>query len=86
MEKLRGESTRLVRDQPGCIGWVAAGPSQDGVDRHLVFITFWESMEAVVDFAGHDVTQSVLPDGYAELIDSHSVEHLPIHANGTPAR
>lgn len=82
VEKLRSVSTALVRDQPGCLAWIAAGPSGEG-DSELTFITLWESAASLLDFAGPDVSESVLPDGYAELMESHRVDHLPVHAHGT---
>ena len=76
-EKLTTTSVQLVRDQPGFMGLLAAGPAND-IDHDFVFATIWRDAEAVRAFFGEDWHVSLLPPGYSELIDACSVEHYEL--------
>lgn len=73
-QRLVTESVRLVADRDGLLGHIAAGP----VDDWFLFVTLWRDAAAVRAFGGDDWEQSVLPDGYDELLDEHHVEHVPL--------
>lgn len=73
-EKLASTSAPLVRNQPGLLGFFASGPANDA-DRDFVFATIWQDADALKVFFGQDWRVSLLPQGYAELIELCSVEH-----------
>ena len=72
--KLATVSADLVRAQPGFLGYVAAGPAAHGA-RDFAFISLWSSFSAMKALFGESWRVSLLPPGYAALIESHSVEH-----------
>ena len=74
---LATESVALVRDRPGCQGWFAAGPA----DGEYLFVTLWCDELAVRTFAGERWQESVLPAGYADLLESHSVQHVSVFSS-----
>ena len=67
-------SAQLVRNQPGMLSFLAAGPAND-VDRDFVFVTIWRDADVLKAFFGQDWRVSLLPPGYSELIDECSVDH-----------
>lgn len=73
-KKLATTSAQLVRNQPGMLSFLAAGPAND-FDRDFVFATIWRNADALKAFYGGDWRVSLLPPGYAELIDECSVDH-----------
>ncbi len=73
-ERLLSESVELAVRQPGCLGYLAAGP----LDDEFLFVTLWRDLASVQAFGGERWEQSVLPAGYAELLVHHGVEHLPL--------
>ncbi len=74
VQLLLTNSVDLVRHKDGFIGHIAAGP----VDGWYTFITFWRDESAVRAFAGESWRESVLPDGYAGLLQEHDVEHSTV--------
>jgi hypothetical protein len=80
-ERLAAESVALVEGREGYGGCLGVGP---GIDGDFWFITIWRDMSSVRAFAG-DSTASVLPAGYAELLEDHSVEHRELVAWDSPA-
>ena len=82
-EKLATSSVRVVRDEPGFLGFVSAGPATS-TDRDFVFATMWRDVEAIKARFGRDWRASFLPPGYAELIEECSVEHYHLTQQMTP--
>ena len=78
-EKLATTSAELVRSQPGFMGFLAAGPANDA-EHEFVFATIWRDADALRAFFGDDWRASLLPPGYADLIESCSVEHYHLTA------
>lgn len=72
--KLATTSAQLVRDQPGLLSFLAGGPAND-TDRTFVFATIWRDADALTAFFGQEWRVSLLPPGYAELIEVCSIEH-----------
>lgn len=75
--KLRTTSTPLVLDKPGFLGFLSAGPAVPG-GRDFVFVTLWADFRQMKRLFGSQWRESLLPDGYAELITSCSVEHYQL--------
>ena len=73
-EKLATTSVDVVRNQPGFIGFLDAGPAND-TDRNFVFATLWKDVDAIKATFGQEWRVPLLPPGYAELIEDCSVEH-----------
>ncbi len=76
-DKLSTTSAALVRDNAGLVTYLAGGPSQAG-DRDFVFITIWRDFNAMKEFFGAEWPRSLLPPGYAALIEHCSVEHYEL--------
>lgn len=72
--KLATTSAPLVRNQSGVLGFLASGPANDA-DRDFVCATIWRDADALKAFFGQKWRESLLPPGYAELIEVCSVEH-----------
>lgn len=89
--KLATTSAELVSARPGFLGYLAAGPAAEGA-RDFAFISLWSSFSAMKALFGESWRESLLPPGYAGLIESHSVEHFhlssraPETAAGIPRR
>jgi quinol monooxygenase YgiN len=73
-ETLATTSAELVRHQSGLLSFLASGPANDA-ERDFVFITIWRDAAALKAFFGREWSVSLLPPGYAELIEASSVEH-----------
>jgi quinol monooxygenase YgiN len=78
-EKLATTSVEVVRDQPGFLGFIAGGPAHDAA-RDFVFVSTWTNAEALKACFGREWRVSLLPPGYAELIEDCSVEHYELAA------
>jgi len=64
-EKLATSSVQVVRNEPGFLGLVCAGPANHS-DRDFVFASMWRDADAIKARFGHDWLVSFLPLGYAE--------------------
>jgi hypothetical protein len=73
--KLATTSVDVVRGRPGNLGHLL-GSTADG--EGLLFISLWRDLEAVKARFGDDWDTSYLPPGYAQLIESCSIEHLEV--------
>ena len=73
-EKLATSSVEVVEDQPGFIGYLVAGPANEH-QREFVFASIWADADAVKARFGREWRASLLPPGYAELIEECSVHH-----------
>ena len=82
-EKLATSSVQVVRDEPGFLGFICAGPANN-TDRDFVFASMWRDVDAIKARFGHDWRGSFLPSGYAELIEECSVEHYQLTEQSFP--
>ena len=82
-EKLATSSVQVVRNEPGFLGFVCAGPANNS-DRDFVFASMWRDADAIKARFGHDWRVSFLPPGYAELIEECSVEHYQLTEQSFP--
>jgi quinol monooxygenase YgiN len=82
-EKLATSSVQVVRDEPGFLGFLCAGPANN-TDRDFVFASMWRDVDAIKARFGHDWRVSFLPPGYAELIEEFSVEHYHLTERSFP--
>lgn len=75
--KLATTSADLVRVRPGLVAYLAGGPGHaQGSD--FLFITIWRHFHAMKELFGEQWRMSLLPPGYEELIETHSVEHYEL--------
>ncbi len=82
-EKLATSSVQVVRDEPGFLGFVCAGPASSA-DRDFVFASMWRDVDTIKARFGRDWRVSFLPPGYAELIEECSVEHYHLTGQSFP--
>jgi quinol monooxygenase YgiN len=73
-DKLATSSVQVVQGQPGSLGFLIAGPAND--EQHeFIFASVWADADAIKARFGRAWRVSMLPPGYAELIEECSVEH-----------
>ena len=73
-DKLATSSVEVVQGQPGFLGHVAAGPASEH-QHEFIFASIWANVDAVKARFGEQWRVSLLPPGYAELIEACSVDH-----------
>jgi hypothetical protein len=73
-DKLTTSSVEVVQGQPGFLGFLVAGPASE-LQHEFVFASIWTDRDAVKTRFGEEWRISLLPPGYAELIDECSVDH-----------
>ena len=73
-DKLATSSVEVVQGQPGFLGHLAAGPANES-QHEFIFASIWSDVDAVKARFGEEWRVSLLPPGYAELIEECSVEH-----------
>jgi len=85
-EKLATSSIEVVQGQPGFLGYLIAGPANENRSE-FVFASLWIDAEAIKARFGQQWRESLLPPGYAELIEECSVEHYQLieHSISGPA-
>lgn len=76
-------STAVVSGEPGNKGYIF-GRSVAGDDNTVLFISLWESLETIKERFGDDWQVSYMPDGYAEIIEEHSVRHFDMAGGWHP--
>jgi quinol monooxygenase YgiN len=73
-DKLATSSIEVVQAQPGFLGHLAAGPANER-QHEFIFASIWADADAVKARFGEQWRVSLLPPGYAELIEECSVDH-----------
>jgi hypothetical protein len=63
-----------VQGQPGFLGYLVAEPASEG-QHEFIFASIWADSDAVKARFGEQWRVSLLPPGYAELIEECSVDH-----------
>jgi quinol monooxygenase YgiN len=78
-EKLNTSSVEVVQGQPGFLGYLVAGPANER-QREFIFASIWADADAIKARFGAVWRTSLLPPGYAELIENCSVDHYHLTA------
>jgi len=73
-DKLATSSVEVVQGQPGFLGYLVAGPASEG-QHEFIFASIWADSDSVKARFGEEWRVSLLPPGYAELIEECSVDH-----------
>ena len=73
-DKLATSSVEVVQGQLGSLGYLVAGPANEH-RREFIFASIWADADAVKTRFGKEWRVSLLPPGYAELIEECSVDH-----------
>ena len=73
-DKLATASVEVVQGQPGFLGYLVAGPASEH-QHEFIFASIWANADAVKARFGEEWRVSLLPPGYAELIEECSVDH-----------
>ena len=73
-DKLATSSVEVVQDQLGFLGYLVAGPANER-QHEFIFASIWANADAVKARFGEQWRASLLPPGYAELIETCSVDH-----------
>lgn len=75
LENFATTSAEVVRDEPGNVGYFF-GHCVEGGEDTVMFVSLWESLDAVKARFGDDWHVSYMPPGYQDLIDECSVRHF----------
>jgi quinol monooxygenase YgiN len=73
-DKLATTSIQVVQGKPGFLGYLIAGPANES-QHDFIFASIWTDADALKARFGQQWRVSLLPPGYAELIEECSVEH-----------
>jgi len=73
-DKLSTSSVQVVKGQPGFLGYLVAGPANES-QHEFIFASIWADADAIKSRFGQEWRASLLPPGYAELIEECSVAH-----------
>jgi quinol monooxygenase YgiN len=73
-DKLATSSVEVVQGQPGFLGHLVASPASEH-EHEFIFASIWANADAVKARFGKQWRASLLPPGYAELIEACSVDH-----------
>jgi len=73
-DKLATSSVEVVQGQTGFLGYLVAGPASQH-QHEFIFASIWANADAVKARFGEEWRVSLLPPGYAELIEECSVDH-----------
>jgi quinol monooxygenase YgiN len=73
-DKLATSSVEVVQGQPGFLGYLVAGPANER-QHEFIFASIWTDADALKARFGEEWRVSLLPPGYAELIEECSVDH-----------
>jgi len=78
-DKLATSSVEVVQGQPGFLGYLVAGPASEH-QHEFIFASIWANADAVKARFGEEWRASLLPPGYAELIEECSIDHYHYHS------
>ena len=84
-DKLATSSVEVVKGQPGFLGYLVAGPANES-QHEFIFASIWADAEAIKSRFGQEWRASLLPPGYAELIEECSVAHYHLTEQSIAAR
>lgn len=77
IDKFATTSVGVVQGEPGNVGcFYGKGVEVD--EDIVVFASFWKDIASVKERFGQDWQVSFLPDGYEELIEECSVQHIDV--------
>ncbi|MEM7214095.1 MAG: antibiotic biosynthesis monooxygenase [Pseudomonadota bacterium] len=68
-------SADVVRDKPGNQGYFF-GKCIQGGENEVMFVSVWQSLDAIKSRFGDDWQKSYMPEGYEDLIEEHSIKHV----------
>jgi hypothetical protein len=77
--KLATSSIEVVQGKLGFLGYLVGGPANES-QREFIFASIWANADAVKKRFGDEWRVSLLPPGYAELIEECSVHHYHLTA------
>ncbi|QFT33519.1 hypothetical protein FIV00_23710 [Labrenzia sp. THAF82] len=70
-------SAEVVRSEPGNKGFFF-GREVSVEENRLIFASLWSDMTSVKQKFGDQWDQSFLPEGYDDLIEEHSIQHIDL--------
>lgn len=77
LESFATTSAAVVRDEPGNRGYFF-GKCVQGGENTVLFVSVWQSLDAVKNRFGDDWQSSYMPEGYEELIEECSIRHVDV--------
>ncbi|WP_299473615.1 antibiotic biosynthesis monooxygenase family protein [uncultured Roseibium sp.] len=77
LEKFATTSADVVKNEPGNEGYFF-GRGTESDENTLVFASLWKDIDAIKQRFGDAWEQSFLPEGYEDLIEDHSVQHIDL--------
>jgi len=77
LENFATTSAAVVRGEPGNRGYFF-GKCVQGGENTVLFVSVWQSLDAVKARFGDDWQTSYMPQGYEELIEECSIRHMDV--------
>ena len=75
LENFKTTSAQVVKDEPGNLGFYF-GQGIQAEKESVVFVSIWKDLESIQKRFGENWKQSYLPEGYEEIIETHSLKHI----------
>ena len=73
LESFATTSVKVVENEPGNLGYYFG---QNINEQSVMFVSVWQNLESVKNKFGKNWEESFLPEGYAEMIETHSLRHI----------
>ena len=77
LENFATTSAAVVHGEPGNRGYFF-GKCVQGGENTVLFVSVWQSLDAVKVRFGDDWQTSYMPQGYEELIEECSIRHIDV--------
>ena len=77
LTKFATTSVDVVRNESGNLGYFFGKGVELDNDR-LIFTSIWKDLDAVKNRFGEDWQKSYLPEGYEDLVEEYSVQHIDV--------
>ncbi|WP_298959078.1 antibiotic biosynthesis monooxygenase [uncultured Roseibium sp.] len=77
LAKFATTSADVVRNEPGNKGYFF-GREVSVQENRLIFASLWSDMKSVKQRFGDQWDQSFLPEGYGDMIEDHSIQHIDL--------
>ena len=75
LENFASTSIKVVENEPGNLGYYF-GQNINENENNVYFVSIWKDIDAVKERFGENWQESFLPEGYAEIIETHSLKHI----------
>ena len=75
LDNFEQTSSKVVQGEPGNLGFYF-GRNANHENESVVFVSVWKDLESVKNKFGEHWRDSYLPEGYEDIIETHSLKHI----------